>query len=71
MLIRFFENLVGFQSTRTIRSATFRTRLESISHSRFQSTRPIRSATIPRTSTSDKYVISIHAPHTERDSKNA
>ena len=55
-----------FQSTRPLRGAT-PAHVKPLLIDLFQSTRPLRGATIPRTSTSDKYVISIHAPLAGRD----
>ena len=55
-----------FQSTRPIRGATWN--LQSIVTKRlFQSTRPIRGATPYRWSHTERLKISIHAPHTGRD----
>ena len=61
----------GFQSTRPIRGAT--TTTKAIPRVRgFQSTRPIRGATVhPSPEAPARIDISIHAPHTGRDSKNA
>ena len=59
-----------FQSTRPIRGATV-TGMKFITVLTFQSTRPIRGATDEISKLFANIKISIHAPHTGRDSKNA
>ena len=60
-----------FQSTRPIRGATPAPAEREIPHKEFQSTRPIRGATAWFPPGAAQKTISIHAPHTGRDSKNA
>ena len=56
-----------FQSTRPIRGATFLPSCRAFSTAAFQSTRPIRGATIIHKQFHVSVSISIHAPHTGRD----
>ena len=58
---------ITFQSTRPIRGATASTALVII-WPVFQSTRPIRGATVVHAVVAAAIAISIHAPHTGRDS---
>ena len=62
---------IQFQSTRPIRGATTPTAGRPANSRKFQSTRPIRGATTTRPHSITSKEISIHAPHTGRDSKNA
>ena len=66
-----YKRIIEFQSTRPIRGATRRSQHGHGGCSAFQSTRPIRGATGYKYLYRAMDIISIHAPHTGRDSKNA